>query len=147
MSALEAVVVVLAGVLAGEELAVRWGLQPALDALGDRAHLEARQALIRRLRVLVPAVMLPTVALSLLVLVLDRPVSVWWLGGTGGLVAFVLASFLGTVPINIRVNDWDPAAPPADWRAVVSRWERVDVLRSSAAVAGFVLLLISVVRG
>jgi len=29
------------------------------------------------------------------------------------LVAFLLFSFLGTVPINIRVNDWDPENPTA----------------------------------
>ncbi len=60
-------------------------------------------------------------------------------------VVFVLASFLGTVPINIGVNDWDPADPPSDWKRVVARWERIDVLRSSAAVAAFVTSTIGIV--
>ena len=59
----------LIGVLAGEELIVRYGLHPALSRLDDRAHLLARQALVRRLRVVVPIVMLPAAALVAAVLV------------------------------------------------------------------------------
>lgn len=57
-----------------------------------------------------------------------------------------LALQLGTVPINIGVNDWDPATPPSDWKDVVRRWERIDVLRSTAAVAAFVLAVVAAVQ-
>ncbi|MEO8907759.1 MAG: anthrone oxygenase family protein, partial [Microbacteriaceae bacterium] len=63
--------------------------------------------------------------------------------GVIALVAFVLLSFLGTVPINIRVNDWQADSPPADWKAVVKRWELIDVFRSSAAILAFACFLIA----
>ncbi len=129
----------LAGILAGEELVVRYGVQPALNGLPDRAHILARQALVRRLRVLVPIVMVPTVIVGIAVLVI---------GGSGAgfgfrwataiaLVGVVLISVLGTVPINIRVNDWPVDSPPENWRDEVRRWELIDVFRSSAAVIAF----------
>ena len=31
---------------------------------------------------------------------------------------FLLTAALGTVPLNIQVNDWDPERPPADWKAL-----------------------------
>jgi uncharacterized membrane protein len=145
---LQIVGLLFAGVLAGEEFIVRYGVQPSLSTMDDRPHLLARQALVRRMRYVVPALMIPTVLLGLAVAIA---------GGTGvgcvfrwigfaALVAFVLFSFLGTVPINIKVNDWNPDAPPADWKAVVKRWQFIDVFRSSAALLAFVCFLIAVAR-
>ncbi|MFI5909752.1 anthrone oxygenase family protein [Dactylosporangium sp. NPDC051541] len=134
----QAIALFLAGLLAGEELIVRYGVQPALRLLDDHAHIQARVALVRRLRIVVPALMLPTVAAAVAVLVLaDGPGSGWRWAGAAALTAFLLCSFLGTVPINMKVVDWRPEAPPADWRATVTRWERIDVLRSTAAIVAF----------
>ncbi|HEY4153713.1 MAG TPA: anthrone oxygenase family protein [Pseudolysinimonas sp.] len=136
-----------AGVLAGEEFIVRYGVQPALTTLGDLAAIQARQALVRRLRVVVPVLMVPTVLLAIATLALDPTGPGCWfrVAGLVALVAFVLFSFLGTVPINIRVNDWDAEHPPADWKQTVARWQLIDVFRSSAALLGFALLLVAVV--
>jgi uncharacterized membrane protein len=148
VSALLVVQLVLTGLLAGEGFIVRWGVQPALTALPDDAHVRARIALVRSLKVVVPILMAPTVLASVAVLVVagaDAGLG-WRIAGAAALAVFVGASFLGTVPINIGVNDWDPAAPPPDWKRVVTRWERIDVLRSTAAVAAFVLFAIAVVE-
>ena len=142
----ETIGLVLAGLLAGEELIVRYGVQPALGKLPDRPHVLARQALVRRLRVVVPVLMVPTVLVAVAVLVVGG-------GGAGAgfrwagviaLVAFVLFSFLGTVPINIKVNDWRVDDLPADWKSLVLRWERIDIFRSSAALAAFICCAIAV---
>jgi hypothetical protein len=138
----------LLGVLAGEELIVRYGIHPALSSLDDRAHLLARQALVRRLRVVVPIVMLPAAALALVVLVIvTGPGLVLRWASLIAMAAFLLLSFLGTVPINIKVNDWRVDAPPADWKAVVHRWARIDVLRSTAATAAFLFAVLAVAHG
>ncbi|WP_433606448.1 anthrone oxygenase family protein [Dactylosporangium sp. CA-139114] len=138
MAVLQALTLILAGLLAGEEFIVRYGVQPALLRLDDRAHIQARVALVRRLRVVVPAIMLPAVAAAVAVLVLaDGPGAAWRWAGVAALAAFLGFSFLGTVPINMKVAGWDADAPPADWRATVARWQRLDVLRSSAAIVGF----------
>ena len=147
MNALLVVQTVLLGLLAGEEFIVRWGVQPALSSLPDTAHLFARVALVKRLKMVVPALMVPTLIASVAVLVVAGTAGglAFRVAGTVALLVFVLASFLGTVPINIGVNDWDPEHPPADWRAVVTRWERIDVLRSTAAGVSFVLVAVALV--
>ncbi|GLY96614.1 anthrone oxygenase family protein [Actinoplanes sp. NBRC 103695] len=141
MAVLQVLSVVLAGLLAGEELIVRWGVQPALRTLGDRAHVEARVALVRTLRIAVPMLMLPTVIAAAAVLITDATTVRW--AGAALLAAFLLFSFLGTVPINMKVIDWHADNPPADWRATVRRWERIDVFRSSAAVLAFICFAIA----
>ena len=146
---LAAIQLVLLGVLAGEELVVRWGVQPALTSLPDDAHVRTRIALVQRLKVVVPIVMVPAVLATVALMVVAGGASglPWRLVGAAALLAFVLLSFLGTVPINIRVNDWDPEHPPVDWREVVRRWQRIDVLRSSAAVVSFVLFVVAAFSG
>ncbi|WP_223694798.1 DUF1772 domain-containing protein [Leifsonia poae] len=142
---IEAVALVLAGLLAGEELIVRYGVQPALTALEDRAHILARVALVKRLKVVVPIIMVPTVlaAAATLITAGTGDGLLWRWAGMAALVAFVLFSFLGTVPINMKVNDWDADAPPADWKAVVRRWQTIDVFRSSAAIVTFVCFTVA----
>lgn len=138
----------LLGVLAGEELIVRYGIHPALSSLDDRAHLLARQALVRRLRAVVPIVMLPATAFAVagLITVTGPGLALRW-ATLAATAVFLLLSFLGTVPINIKVNDWRVDAPPADWKAVVRRWARIDVLRSTAATAAFLFAVLAVAQG
>jgi hypothetical protein len=142
MTIIAAFSLLFAGTLAGEEFIVRYGVQPALSTLDDHSHLRARKALVSRLRWVVPALMLPTVVLALVTVVSHGTVLGWL--GVATLVAFLLFSFLGTVPINIKVNDWDVENPPTDWKALVARWELIDVFRSAAAILAFVFLLAAV---
>jgi uncharacterized membrane protein len=145
MVILELVSLVFAGVLAGEEFVVRYGVQPSLNRLEDVAHLRARQSLIRRLRILVPSIMLPTVLLAIAVLVFagSNPGLAFRWAAIVAYVALLVLSFAGTVPINIAIGAWDSAAPPPDWKQVVHRWEFLDIFRSSAAILGFVFLLVA----
>ncbi|WP_439693294.1 anthrone oxygenase family protein [Curtobacterium sp. SP.BCo] len=147
MNVLLVVQLVLVGVLAGEEFIVRWGVQPAIASLPDDAHVRTRIALVQSLKVVVPIVMVPAVLASVAVLVTAGAGEGlgWRIAAMTALVVFALASFLGTVPINMGVNDWDPEDPPADWKAVVARWERIDVLRSTAAAVAFVLFTVALV--
>jgi hypothetical protein len=144
VTALSVLAVVFAGLLAGEEFIVRWGVAPALRTLPDAAHLRVRIALVRRLRVVVPALIVPTVLTTAAVALLAAPGALGW-AALATVLVFVAISAFGTVPINMQVADWDPDDPPSSWRATVARWETLDVLRSSTAVAGFVLLAIAVV--
>ncbi|MCT9620198.1 DUF1772 domain-containing protein [Curtobacterium sp. C2H10] len=119
-----------------------------MASLPDDAHLRTRIALVKSLKVVVPMLMVPAVLATVAVLVVAGAGDGlrWRVAAAVALGVFVLASFLGTVPINIGVNDWDPLDPPADWKRVVVRWERIDVVRSSAAIVAFVLSAIGVVQ-
>jgi hypothetical protein len=131
------------GVLAGEELVIRFGVRAPVAGLEERPQIQLRQALIRRLRVLVPMIF----GLSLL-----SGAAAAALGGSGvtfgfrcagllALVAFISITLIGTVPINKATLTWDADAPPDDWRTLVKRWERLDNARTWAASAAFGLFL------
>jgi hypothetical protein len=132
-----------AGLLAGEEITIRYGVRAPLVSLDDQTHIRMRQALIRTLRVLVPAIYLPTVLIAAAATILD--------GADAGLaprcaavfalLAWITVTAGGTVPINAAAIDWEPSAPPGDWRAQVDHWERLNSVRAWLAVAAFTLLL------
>jgi uncharacterized membrane protein len=136
-----------AGMLAGAEFAVRFGVRAAIGALDPEPSIRLRQALIRTLRVVVPAVYVPTVLTGIAVTIGNA-------GGTGfavqcaamaALLGWTLATFTGTVPINVAILDeWQADAPPADWKMTIRRWERLDTVRTLAAVAAFALFLAAV---
>ncbi|HTP76063.1 MAG TPA: anthrone oxygenase family protein [Rhizomicrobium sp.] len=132
-----------AGLLAGEELMISFGVRGPLARLADRQHIELRQALILRLRVAVP---------MLFGLTFLTGAVVTWFGGYGhasdlrcaaliALAAFISVTLGGTVPINEAALGWDSAAPPADWRVQVNKWERLDTIRTAAALLAFALFL------
>ena len=146
LDVLQTLGLILAGLLAGEEFIVRYGVQPALRGLEDHAHVLARVALVHRLKIVVPVIMVPTVLLGFAVLAFSGGGDGVAFRGAGviALVAFVLFSFLGTVPINMQVNDWQADSPPDDWKATVHRWEQIDVFRSSAAIIAFICFAVAV---
>ncbi len=146
MQLLTALGLFLAGILAGMELVVRYGIHPALMRLGDRAHLQARHEVVRIVRVMVPAVLLPSVLVGVAVAILSGPGagSAWRWAAVGAYAAYLLVVFLGTVPINDRFYTWDAANPPAGWQDVIRRWALIDIVRSSLAVLAFALFLVAV---
>ncbi|MFJ3380716.1 hypothetical protein ACIPJ2_09935 [Curtobacterium sp. NPDC090217] len=94
MNALLVAQLVLVGLLAGEELIVRWGVQPAMAALPDDAHVRTRIALVKSLKVVVPILMIPAVLASIAVLVV---------GGTGDGLAWRIAAVIAFVASAIAV--------------------------------------------
>jgi len=147
MAILTALGLFLAGILAGMELIVRYGIHPALMRLPDRAHLEARHEIVRIVRVIVPVVLLPSVLVGGAVAILSGSDqgSVWRWAAVGAYLAYLIVVFAGTVPINDRFFRWDAADPPEGWQAVIRRWALIDVVRSTLAVLAFGLFLIAAV--
>lgn len=135
----------LVGLLAGEEFIVRYGVQPALRRLPDPAHVAARIALVKRLKVVVSSLMLAALIASVALTVTAGGTTgvAWRIAGSAAFLVFLCFSLFGTVPINITVNDWDPEHPPHDWARVAHRWETIDTYRSAAAIASFILFAIS----
>ncbi len=139
----------LAGLLAGIELIVRYGVHPALMALPDREHLGARHEIVRIVRVIVPAILLPSVLVSIAVLIVSGSgagLPLRW-AGVAVYVAYLLVVFFGTVPINSRFFDWNLDAPPDNWKLVMSRWALIDVFRSSLAILAFAVFLVAALLG
>ena len=141
--------VVFAGLLAGEEFVIRYGVRGPLASLDDQSHILFRQALIYRLRILVPAIYVLTLLSTVAVTVLDgtKAGMVFRGAAIAALAVWVAATLGGTVPINAAVLEWSASAPPATWRTQVDRWEHLNTLRTWAAVIAFISLSVSLALG
>lgn len=64
--------------------------------------------------------------------------------GSGGLVllSFLVTRF-GNVPINAEIKTWAVTSAPPDHAAVLRRWEMFNNIRTVAALAAFVLILVA----
>jgi hypothetical protein len=135
--------IVFAGLLAGEEFLVCYGLRAPLGSLESGVQIPTRQALIRRMRILVPMIFFAALASGIAIAVLGGPGLAMDLRciGVGVLAAFILLTLTSTVPINKALLAWDAAAPPANWRTLIARWERLDVARAWLALTAFALFL------
>jgi len=48
--------------------------------------------------------------------------------------------------MNAEIAIWAPDAPPADWMQLRDQWPVAQAVRTAAAMAGFVLLVVSYLR-
>jgi len=137
-----------AGLLAGFEIAVHYGTVTSPEALGEAGEILLRQALTRRLRVLAPSIFLPSFLLALLVMVQEwRTPGLWFRGiGVAGLLVWILIRIVRTVPINSASMEWNPEAPPPNWRALTQTAEQFHVVAAWAAVLAFLCFLVSALQ-
>jgi hypothetical protein len=139
--------VFFAGILAGAEVVVHYGLRGPAMVLDERAQLHLRQALVLKLRVLVPAIFLPTLIFCVAVVIGDAGTSGvgFRIIGLAALLLWIGIRIVGTVPINSATLTWQPDAPPADWQAQVEHAERFHVVGTWAAIVTFAAFLASLV--
>lgn len=131
------------GILAGEEFIIRYGVRAPIASLDQKPHIEVRQALIRTLRILVPAIFALTILSGVAVTITNGFDHGFGLrcAGVLALIAFITLTLGGTVPLNQAVLTWEPTVPPKNWRMVIDRWERLDTVRCWLAMAAFALFL------
>jgi hypothetical protein len=135
-----------AGVLAGEELVICYGVRTVVAVLDEQPQIQLRHALIRKLRALVPAIFILTALSGVAAMSLDGTTAGFRLRCLAaiGLLIWVVTTLFGTVPINKDTLTWRPDAPPNNWRVLVGRWERFDMARCWAAVISFAFLVAAV---
>jgi hypothetical protein len=109
------------------------------EVLGEQSQIQLRQALVLRLRVLVPAFFVPTTMSGIAVTVLDgaAPGFGFQCAGLFAMLIRILIRVIGTVPINNATLTWEPGAPPKNWRALVNQSERFHIVGTWAAFALF----------
>ena len=127
------------------EIAIHYGLQGPTQVLSEQSQLQLRQALVLRLRILVPLFFLPTAVSSIAIMILDGMTSGFWFRCVGmlGIIVWVAVRVIGTVPINSATLTWKGGAIPHDWKALVARAERFHLLGVWAVVMAFASLLTS----
>ena len=140
---LDVVNLFFAGILAGMEFVIHYGVRAPAEVLDDQAQLQLRQALILRLRVLVPAFFVPTAVSGIAVTVLDGAAPGLWFrcAGVLGVLIWIVIRVIGTVPINSATLTWQPGAPPKHWKALVNHAERFHILGVWVVVLAFACFL------
>ncbi|HLX41539.1 MAG TPA: hypothetical protein VKR42_13485, partial [Ktedonobacteraceae bacterium] len=128
--ALDFINLFFAGMLAGIEFVIHYGLRGPSEILDERSQLQLRQALVMRLRVLVPAFFVPTALSGIAVTVLDGSAPGFWFRCAAMLavIIWVLIRVIGTVPINSATLTWLPSTPPKNWKALVNHAERFHIV-------------------
>jgi hypothetical protein len=140
---LDLVNVFFAGILAGVEFVIHYGLRAPAEVLDEQSQIQLRQALVLRLRVLVPAFFIPTAVSGIAVTVLDGGAPGFWLrcAGVLAVLIWILIRIIGTVPINSATLTWQPSAPPKNWKVLVNHAERFHIVGVWAVVLAFALCL------
>jgi uncharacterized membrane protein len=128
-----------AGLLAGEEFVIRYGVRAPLASMEAGPHILLRQSFIRRLRILVPTIFFVTLLSGIAAVWLGSsgPAFLLRCAGLAALLGFLAVTFGGTVPINQAVLTWNPSAPPDDWLTTIRHWERLDSARTWMALLAF----------
>ena len=145
MNVLDFMNLFFAGTLAGMEVVIHYGLPESDEIMDEQSQLRLRQALIRRLRVLVPAFFLPAAVSGIAVTVLNGTAPGFWFRGAGviAILTWIFTRVVATAPINSATADWDPTAPPKDWKAQVNHAERFHIVGTWAAIMAFVFFLLA----
>lgn len=140
---LDFVNVFFAGMLAGVEFVIHYGLRAPAEILDERSQLQLRQALVLRLRVLVPAFFVPAAVSGIALTVLDGAAPGFWFrcAGVVAILTWIVIRVIGTVPINSATLTWQPSAPPKNWKALVNHAERFHIVGVWAAVLAFAFFL------
>ncbi len=146
---LDFITVFFAGILAGIEIMIHYGLRVLLtssEVLDEQTQIRLRQALVLRLRVLVPAFFVPMAVSGIAATILDGGAPGLWFrcAGVLTLLTWIVTRVIATVPINSATLTWQPGAPPKNWRALVNHAERFHIVGVWAAVMAFAFFLTAV---
>jgi hypothetical protein len=135
-----------AGMLAGIEFVIHYGVREPAEQLPDHVQLQLRKALVLKLRVLVPAFFAPTAILGITLTALSSstPGFTYRCVGMVALLIWIAIRIVGTVPINSATVDWQLDAPPQNWKAQVTHAERFHIVGVWAIVLAFACFLIAV---
>src|ERR1700755_1108435 len=148
---LNAVAIIVAGLMVGNELAVAVFVNPTLDRLPDVVHLPAASALARVLGRFMPfwyiLVCLLTLAVALLQWHQSGRLPLWTATSAILWVSAIVYTITTLVPINNRVASWAKLTPPDDWKTFRSRWDLLHRWRVVLLTTAFALLTVGVVLG
>ncbi|MET8690808.1 anthrone oxygenase family protein [Streptomyces sp. NPDC004732] len=139
---------IFVGIFAGFLVAVLV-LENSLRAYDGKVYAQVRQVELDSLDTLASATLIPAILATVLLIVAvrrSRGPALWLPVAALALMLVVLVVTLTiNLPINGDQNDWNVAAPPADWADVRDDWQNAHLVRVVAAVGAFALLLAAAV--
>lgn len=135
------------GLLAGAFTYARASVVPTFEAVPMDVHLEFRTTLMHTNGIVMQTLMGASVVTSFTLAALLRSTPRWWAVGAGSLAltSFLVTRF-GNVPINGIIRTWSAQSLPADHAELLARWNMFHDIRTGAAVAAFVSLIVATDR-
>lgn len=147
LNVLEAVTVVVVGLMVGVEFSVAFVMNPIFNALPEDSGQLGRAHGGRMLGAVMPFWYIGSLVLSA-----AWAIAGWHHHGTGLvvtaaglLIVSVIMSLLLLVPINNRSKTWTPENRPEDWKEQANRWDRFHYVRVAVIIAAFALLAAALV--
>lgn len=127
---------------------MQYGIAAPSASFGEAERIALRQVFLRRLRVLAPALFLPSFLLTLLIAFQERHEGGPWLcwAAAAALLLRVIIRIVRTVPVNSATLEWNPNAPPPNWQSSVARTEQFHVIAAWAAIFAFTCSLVSALQ-
>lgn len=149
MSGLEvaqALNLLLAAVLVGNEVGTWAVVHPALNTLPFEAALRPEQAIVRRYGRFMPVLVPLTLASGVLVLSLGLSGISYrlTLAGVLCLAAMLAVTLVGNMPINRRLLSASLDTPPSAWWSLRRSWDRLHSVRVVFDIAALALLIAAV---
>ena len=140
---------VLAGLLAGNEVGTKVAVHPSLERLSVPVRIRAEQEVTRRYGACMPFWLSSVFVSCLPVLALARGTRGFLptLAGTACFVGMLVSTLVGNVPINDRVLEMSPETDGEEFEGLRERWDRLHSLRVALNVAGLALLCAGALRG
>lgn len=134
-----------AGWLAGAESA-SWLLDPAVARLRDPIQVDLYQGMLRiygrTMATLTPLTLVPFASATILA---PDAATRAWCGGAMAATGLVIVSTVAVnLPINRRIETWDPEAPPPSWRADRQRRRTFQGVRVVLLVAASACVVVAV---
>jgi len=147
---LDVVLIVVAGLMVGSELAIAAFIHPTLDRLADEVHLASAAAIARILGRVMPFWYGLVAVLTLAEMAIR-----WHFSGylprliTASAVLWIFSivySIAALVPINNRIGSWTESAPPANWKSYRRSWDRLHRWRVVLLLVAFTLVVTGILR-
>lgn len=134
------------GLLSGAFMYGFLNLVPTFYEVPINVHLVYRVQLMRHNGITMQTLMALSFLIPIWYAILYRdylgPRNFAILSSSLALATFLITRF-GNVPINQVMKTWSPSNPPADWQAILHRWDTFNLIRTLTAIACFISFIIS----
>jgi hypothetical protein len=137
-----------AGILAGIEIAVHYGIHKPTLALDEKPQIVLRQGLTHTLRWLVPGFFVPMTlsGIALTIIAWDIRDHYFQLAAIFSIIVWIIIRVIGTVPVNSAVIEWNPDSPPEDWKEQINKVEKFHIIGTWAAIVAFLFFMIALMQ-
>jgi uncharacterized membrane protein len=136
-----AALVVVAGLLVGNECGTRFVVHPALGKLEHREQVLAERSIYAGEARWVPFLMVGSMVLSFVAAgAADGDQATLLFAAGACIVAVVAITLVFNMPLNLRVLRATPEIPEDEWRSIRRRWDRLHSIRIVLDIAALGLI-------